>query len=66
MSKRRPKTIKSGFASSQRGVHPLANVEPTAGSPDDLDDPPIDFSDIPEQDFSAPDVIRGRYRDLAL
>lgn len=26
----------------------------------------IDLSDIPEQDFTGPDIVRGKYRDLAL
>ncbi len=30
------------------------------------EDAHIDLSDIPEQDFSGPDVVRGRYRELAL
>ncbi len=29
-------------------------------------DDEIDLSDIPEQDFSRPDAVRGRYRELAL
>jgi hypothetical protein len=29
-------------------------------------DAEIDLSDIPEQDWSGPDVVRGRYRELAL
>ncbi len=26
----------------------------------------IDYSDIPAQDWSGPDIVRGRYRELAL
>jgi hypothetical protein len=29
-------------------------------------DDEIDYSDIPEQDWSGPDVVRGKYRALAL
>ncbi len=29
-------------------------------------DEEIDYSDIPPQDWSGPDVVRGKYRDLAL
>jgi len=29
-------------------------------------DDEIDVSDIPEQDFSGPDVVRGKYREFAL
>jgi hypothetical protein len=34
--------------------------------PDGDDFPPTDLSDIPEQDFSAPDVVQEKYRNLAL
>ncbi len=29
-------------------------------------DDEIDYSDIPEQDWSGPNVMRGKYRELAL
>lgn len=29
-------------------------------------DEDINLSDIPEQDFSGPDIVRGKYRELAL
>jgi hypothetical protein len=60
-------------------VPPRENDEPIVMSAEDVfakakvtdwpenfptDDAEIDLSDIPEQDWSGPDVVRGRYRDL--
>jgi len=50
------------------------SAEDASPPPPHLDWPPnfpksdeeIDYSDIPPQDWSGPNVVRGKYRDLAL
>ena len=81
MQKRQTKTAKPGRASeSSRPASPhVANDEPIVMSAEEAfarasvtwprnfpkNDDEIDLTDIPEQDFSGPDVVRGKYRELA-